>query len=236
MCTFTPKVKGVRPSMSSAQLYISANVVERLTRPIVAGPPDDSMTAFDAAYGSDRAPMDVASFMGTLDGKLKTRPSSAPPGAGRPIELSEEEMKARKEHFDQFISRQEQQKIKKDKHIEQVRTYLYLAVLLYSSFSFFLNSYSPSPSPSTLQTLDRSLRCYRKPSNSHPLINQNYAASLLIWRLHIKRVSFSRGWSATFCVASRRRQRRSPRLILNAHSNPRSARQARLFGRVQALS
>jgi hypothetical protein len=134
MCTFTPKVKGVRPSMSSAQLYISANVVERLTRPIVAGPPDDSMTAFDAAYGSDRAPMDVASFMGTLDGKLKTRPSSAPPGAGRPIELSEEEMKARKEHFDQFISRQEQQKIKKDKHIEQVRTNIRLR-LFYSSFA-----------------------------------------------------------------------------------------------------
>ena len=120
LCTFTPKVKGVRPSMSSAQLYVSANVVERLTRPIVAGPPDDSMTAFDAAYGNDRPTMDMASFMGALDGKLKARPSSAPPRSGRPIELSDDEIKAKKEQFEQFITRQEQQKIKKEKHIEQV--------------------------------------------------------------------------------------------------------------------
>lgn len=145
-CTFTPKVKGVRPSMTSAQLYCSADVVERLTRPIVSGPPDDSMTAFDAAYGSDRPAMDVASFMGALDGKNKSRPSSAPPRAGQTIELSEEESKARKEQFEQFMTRQNQQKIRKDKHIEQVRL-CYNFFFCFRLGCFATNSPSPLPTP-----------------------------------------------------------------------------------------
>lgn len=133
LCTFTPKVKGVRPSMSSAQLYISSDVVERLTRPIIAGPPDDSMTAFDTAYGPDRPAMDMASFMGTLEGKFKgapERPSSAPARSGRPTEMSEDEIKARKAQFEQFLGRQQQQQIKREKHIEQVRSITIVSITI----------------------------------------------------------------------------------------------------------
>jgi hypothetical protein len=38
-CTFTPKVKGVSNRMASAKLYLSANVVDRLTRPLTAEKP-----------------------------------------------------------------------------------------------------------------------------------------------------------------------------------------------------
>lgn len=38
-CTFTPKVKGVSGRMASAKLYLSANVVDRLTRPVTAPSP-----------------------------------------------------------------------------------------------------------------------------------------------------------------------------------------------------
>jgi len=127
LCTFTPKVKGVKSNMSSAKLYVSTDVVERLTRPIVQGPQDDSILAFDNAYGGSSA-MDMASYLGTLEkggkfgGKASpgARPSSAPPGAGQPIELSDEEVKARREQFQQFLGRQQQQQIKREKHVEQV--------------------------------------------------------------------------------------------------------------------
>ena len=52
--------------MSSAKLYVSTNVVDRLTRPIQPPATDDSGQAFDLTYGGDRTVMDIASFMGAL--------------------------------------------------------------------------------------------------------------------------------------------------------------------------
>lgn len=114
LCTFTPKVKGVRASMPSAQLYISSDVVERLTRPIIVAPQDDATVAFDH---ETRPTMDMASFMGTLN-TPGSRPASAPPRG----ELSEEEKEARRLQFKLFLGRQEQQQMKRTRHIEEVRS------------------------------------------------------------------------------------------------------------------
>lgn len=77
-CTFTPKIKGVKPHMASAKLYLSEKVVDRLSKPISLNTPnnskkrlgsmDDSMLSnrnYSDMYnrGTGRV-MDVASFMG----------------------------------------------------------------------------------------------------------------------------------------------------------------------------
>mgnify|MGYP003385208266 FL=1 len=93
-CSFTPKVKGVSSSMSSAKLYLSSNVVERLTRPMTAEKQPQkgkntrtgqTMQTFDDDYvmrntmrnksgnnsvasGGGSGVMDVASFMNSLGG------------------------------------------------------------------------------------------------------------------------------------------------------------------------
>ncbi len=86
-CTFTPKVKGVASNMSSAKLYVSSNVIDRLSRPSSAqNTPQRSASArrfrsrddsdiihrggaaADDASASGRPVMDVASFMGSLLG------------------------------------------------------------------------------------------------------------------------------------------------------------------------
>ena len=220
LCTFTPKVKGVKSNMSSAKLYVSTDVVERLTRPIVQGPQDDSILAFDNAYGGSSA-MDMASYLGTLDkggkfgGKASpgARPSSAPPGAGQPIELSDEEVKARREQFQQFLGRQQQQQIKREKHVQQVgSSSLFLATEKHTDTA------SPSP-PSQI---------HRKPSSSRLHTNPSCAASPSSSPPRTKRASFSRGLSATFCGGSRRRPRRLLTPTPSAPSSPPSTATRRL--------
>lgn len=101
-CSFTPKVKGVSQQMTSAKLYLSANVVDRLTKPIAQQNKksyDDNYihntnlrrTAMnDSEMDSRPDVMDVASFMSSLGGNLpyntpgykpnnnRARPQSAP--------------------------------------------------------------------------------------------------------------------------------------------------------------
>ena len=120
LCTFTPKVKGVRASMPSAQMYVSSDVVERLTRPIMPPPSDDAMMAFD---GDARPQMDMAQFMVSLNTpagrpSISGRPSSAPP-RGSQRELSDAEKDARRLQFKLFLGRQEQQQLKRVQHIEE---------------------------------------------------------------------------------------------------------------------
>ena len=78
-CTFTPKVKGINKNMASAKLYVSANVVERLTRGVGGtGSPSregsmadgymDGQGGEEGGHGDGEAGdqsnvMDVASFM-----------------------------------------------------------------------------------------------------------------------------------------------------------------------------
>eukprot|EP01034_Spumella_vulgaris_P021661 gene21661-27702_t len=75
-CTFIPKINKIKNSMSSAKLYVSTNVVDRLTRPVSAGPDgveDSTQLRFDSSQGGDGGggPMvlDMASFMGNLAGR-----------------------------------------------------------------------------------------------------------------------------------------------------------------------
>ena len=60
-CTFTPKIKGINKHMASAKLYLSTNVVDRLTR---SGntPTEGGTEGFSVGAGGNNV-MDVASFM-----------------------------------------------------------------------------------------------------------------------------------------------------------------------------
>ena len=66
-CTFTPKVKGVNRNMHSAKMYLSTNVVDRLTGGDGGspGPPDyyDNPDFASTPTSPDANVMDVASFM-----------------------------------------------------------------------------------------------------------------------------------------------------------------------------
>jgi hypothetical protein len=67
--------------MNSAKLYLSSNVVDRLTRtvqPAVVDHNDDIMRTFDVSSTlGDRQIMDVASFMGSLHGGTAQARASA---------------------------------------------------------------------------------------------------------------------------------------------------------------
>lgn len=127
-CTFTPKVKGVRRSMSSAKLYVSTDVVERLTRPVSAGAQrasDDSSKHFD---NNERQVLDVASFMGTqlsynTPGGRK-RPSSAPKERSKSAErrsLSPDERESRNQNFKEFLGRQAQMQLRRERMTEEAK-------------------------------------------------------------------------------------------------------------------
>ena len=93
------EIKGVSTNMTSAKLYLSANVVDRLTKPTLTDQkrsPNDKNTLRMQAFDDDDMMrsrlnqsnvMDVASFMGSLGGNMPyntpgnrsaSRPSSAP--------------------------------------------------------------------------------------------------------------------------------------------------------------
>jgi hypothetical protein len=119
-CTFTPKVNPIHKNMNSAQLYISTNVVDRLSRaPAPSEPVDDHMRLFDITNNNDRPIMDMTSFMGTLGMAKETkRPSSAPPK--RPS-LTPEELAKQKQNFQQFLGRQQITLITKEKKAEEMK-------------------------------------------------------------------------------------------------------------------
>ena len=140
----------VKPNMSSAKLYLSSNVVDRLTRPIAADDAEGDGTAaaghggvsrggsvdgsaagaeqmFDSSY--DRPVMDMASFMGSLDRKGSF---STPGGVGAGAKpraasarrgaapMTAEEKQHRQEQFQAFLSRQNYVVKKKQEQIKQV--------------------------------------------------------------------------------------------------------------------
>jgi hypothetical protein len=134
------QVNEVRKSMSSAKLYLSMNVVDRLTKPIPAEPEDsegEEDPHFDAGGGLDRPVMDVASFMGSLQGgqgpyntPANKRPSSA--GSSRRKSggstatassrqtLTAEERELRNQSFQTFLGRQNQSLLKKERRVEEL--------------------------------------------------------------------------------------------------------------------
>lgn len=138
-CTFTPKVKGVRPHMSSAKLYLSANVVDRLTRPIetiltehvsfddshVTGGVSRSLD--DSSFAKPQYLFDANSFIsGQSHGYDKPRPKSAP--KERSSSRKSTSYSLDQEHFESFLMRQQLLVDQKNRKIHEV---CYFIVLLF---------------------------------------------------------------------------------------------------------
>ena len=141
-CTFTPKVKGVSKNMTSAQLYLSSNVVDRLTR--AGGTPDDS-PAIDAGTfmqsqprrsnqlfdsPSTTTPRGRGQFAGTGD---RRRASSAPRGGTRATstnarrsanddQLTPAELHEHNQRLKEFLGRQQKSTLRYQRHLEEMKT------------------------------------------------------------------------------------------------------------------
>ena len=125
--------------MDSAALYVSTNVVDRLTRPF-GGSSNQHQNGGEIAeelsrnFDSDRPVMDMAAFMGNLGGMSHTlganstatpraRPNSAPRerAVSRPkVQLTEKEIEERHRNFEAFMHRNAQTEMRKKKHIGDV--------------------------------------------------------------------------------------------------------------------
>jgi len=132
-CTFTPKTNRIKPSMSSAKLYVSTDVIERLTRPVTAGPPPSAAAAdgephFDNTNSSSvphhgdsyRPVMDMASFMGSLSHNKNHNPQT--PVEDAPSKKSNAESKAKRDKkFEMFLQRQQANLKKKEENIQRMQ-------------------------------------------------------------------------------------------------------------------
>ena len=120
--------------MTSAKVYVSTNVVERLTRPIPPPPPqDNSLQAFD----SGRNVVDVASFLHSMKQggvqQLVNKGSSRKSISDfHPLQITrgsdleggigdgEQMKKQQQESFQQFMARQIQMQTRKEGRIKEV--------------------------------------------------------------------------------------------------------------------
>jgi hypothetical protein len=130
-CTFTPKINKIKASMSSAKLYVSTDVVQRLTNPAVidAGRMVDdglSETRFDHNGSSmgERPVMDMASFIGSLQGTQTQGKQPKTPNTRMHTTLGEadaglEEKRGKK--FETFLLRQEANLQRREERIQQVQ-------------------------------------------------------------------------------------------------------------------
>jgi hypothetical protein len=134
------QVKGVRSSMSSAKLYLESNVVDRLSRVIV--PTNKGGSEADQSFENDRPVMDMAAFMNSINGGTVAPSFSTPSnrrastantntggrfgGGARPQSgggagaMTAEEKQRRQSQFSEFIGRQEQSLIRKERNKVQV--------------------------------------------------------------------------------------------------------------------
>ncbi len=127
------QINKIKNSMSSAKLYVSTNVVDRLSKPIstvdseAAAADESLMRAFDSqeAPPGGRPVMDMASFMGSLGGAAggaaystpsHSRPGRPSTGPGSRAKLTnggggeeqEGDAKDKALRFEQFLERQKQ--------------------------------------------------------------------------------------------------------------------------------
>eukprot|EP01029_Cantina_marsupialis_P020614 TRINITY_DN483_c6_g1_i1.p1 TRINITY_DN483_c6_g1~~TRINITY_DN483_c6_g1_i1.p1 ORF type:complete len:690 (-),score=242.83 TRINITY_DN483_c6_g1_i1:175-2244(-) len=134
-CTFKPKVNEIKSDMTSAQLYLQTDVVERLSRP--------GLEASTPSTPSDRSSngqvMDLNTFMSALEQKMtpsKNRRSRSVPrhrmdddnssiSSGmnnlNSSTISAEERAARKKSFQEFLLRQKQQEQRKSQNIKELQ-------------------------------------------------------------------------------------------------------------------
>ena len=126
--------------MSSAKLYVSTDVVERLSRPSNAAPApassgsldDTHAQYFDSSVQQERPVMDMASFMGSVQPSRHSAGGGGggsgmydtPGKGGNPNNLSSSttEAKAKRDaKFEMFLARQQANLKKKEDSIKQVR-------------------------------------------------------------------------------------------------------------------
>eukprot|EP01038_Epipyxis_sp_PR26KG_P009888 gene9888-13301_t len=113
-CTFTPKINKIKSNMSSAKLYTSANVVERLTRPIaVPNNHGDDESRFE-----DKTIMDVSTFMNSS--MIISKQNNQPSYETKENMLSEDELREKKKKLEQFLGRQQQFVKRKDTNLKQI--------------------------------------------------------------------------------------------------------------------
>jgi len=113
-CTFHPKVKGVGAHMNSAQVYVSSNVVDRLTRPLVqVGEVADSM--------HEGPVLDMTSFMGALNNSGATTATFNKTTQSKGEKTGGENKQIDKKALENFLGRQEQCSIRREKHIDASR-------------------------------------------------------------------------------------------------------------------
>ena len=124
-CTFQPVVKGVGNHMRSAQVYVSTNVVDRLTKPLVQAEPEASS---ETKLG-DGPVYDMASFMGALNqsgattasvrGKdLTVDTSISFRSKGKDIDQSTAEKQLDKKTLQIFLGRQEQSALRREQKLK----------------------------------------------------------------------------------------------------------------------
>ncbi|KAJ1436077.1 hypothetical protein B484DRAFT_445852 [Ochromonadaceae sp. CCMP2298] len=122
-CTFTPKINKIKASMSSAKLYVSTDVVQRLTNPAAVdaagrGAVDDgSETRFDNSMG-ERPVMDMASFIGSLQGK---QTPSVVANASRAEAAGDASAVKRGKKFETFLLRQQSNLQRREESIQQAQ-------------------------------------------------------------------------------------------------------------------
>ncbi len=120
--TFTPNVRGVKPSMNAAKMYVSTNVVDRLTR-------GTGSAQHMSQHAADKTVIPAASYMDSLtpnDNSYKyqtpgakgrqARPSTAPPK-----QSTNETTERKKQEFNNFLGRNQQTIERKKKLVEQVQ-------------------------------------------------------------------------------------------------------------------
>ena len=150
--------------MSSAKLYISSDVVDRLTRPIASsGSVDDSshqqQQRFDSNSPSGRSSrpgvMNIQSFLGSLQGSaIKASASSSGSGAQQSPQMSSDEKLKRNLKFESFLNRQKAIMKRKEEQIQQVQYVLYAGVCEAGSICCSATIYLLSPVSETDQPTD----------------------------------------------------------------------------------
>lgn len=127
------QINKLRPNMSSAKLYVSTDVVERLSRPgnattnssLQAAHVDDThVQYFDNSTVGDRPVMDMASFMGSIQpSRQSTGGGGGPfdtPGKGNQSAPNTEAKAKRDAKFEMFLARQQANLKKREDTVKQV--------------------------------------------------------------------------------------------------------------------
>jgi len=125
------QINKIKANMSSAKLYVSSDVVDRLTRPITSSGSAEDLSQhqyqqrFDSSSPSGRSSrpgvMNIQSFLGSLQGSVV---KEDPSGAGiqqSPQQLSSDEKRKRQLKFESFLNRQKAIMKRKEEQIQQVQ-------------------------------------------------------------------------------------------------------------------